>query len=136
MAGTVITDTINTSSGIQSTNNALLGCAKAWVNFNGSTSATIRASYNVSSVTYNAAGDYTVTVTTALADINYVPVISTRPANTGYASTQSRIFSSISGGNPANTAPTTTAFRFTTPVQGTTNAADSDYVCVAVFGNG
>jgi hypothetical protein len=135
MAGTVITDVINTASGIQSTNNALLGCAKAWVNFNGSTSATIRASYNVSSVTYNGTGDYTVNMTTALADTNYVPVVNTRPASTSYASTEVRLFSSYSG-SIANVAPTTSAFRFTTPVEGFTNASDSDYVCVAVFGNG
>ena len=45
---------------------------KAWVNFNGTTSpGTIRSSYNVSSVTKNGAGDYTVNFTTAMADANY-----------------------------------------------------------------
>jgi hypothetical protein len=42
--------------------------ARAWVNFNG---ATIRASGNVSSVTVNSAGFYTVNFTTAMADANY-----------------------------------------------------------------
>jgi len=42
------------------------------VNFNGTTSpGTIRAQYNVSSVTKNATGDYTVNFTTAMADSNY-----------------------------------------------------------------
>ncbi len=46
--------------------------AKAWVNFNGTTSPpTIRSSYNVSSVTKNATGDYTVNFTTAMTDVNY-----------------------------------------------------------------
>ena len=57
--------------------NAIYGSAKAWVNFNGtptSGSATIRASYNVSSVTINGTGLYTVTFTTAFADTNYTTV--------------------------------------------------------------
>jgi hypothetical protein len=46
--------------------------AKAWVNFDGTTSpGTIRSSYNVSSVTKNATGDYTVNFTTAMANANY-----------------------------------------------------------------
>ena len=42
--------------------------AKAWVNFNGTGTVAIRASYNVSSITDNGTGDYTVNFTTALAD--------------------------------------------------------------------
>lgn len=49
--------------------------SRAWVNFNGTTSpGTIRASFNVSSVTKNATGDYTVNFTNALADANYAAV--------------------------------------------------------------
>lgn len=46
---------------------------RAWVNFNGTTASpsTIRGSFNVSSVTKNGTGDYTVNFTTALADANY-----------------------------------------------------------------
>lgn len=46
------------------------GC-RVWVNFNGSGAATIRNSGNVSSVTYNAVGDYTVNFTAAMPDTNY-----------------------------------------------------------------
>ena len=50
--------------------------ARAWVNFEGSASgATIRGSQNVASVTRNAAGDYTVTLTTAMADTNYAVLV-------------------------------------------------------------
>jgi hypothetical protein len=45
-------------------------CA-AFVNFNGTGTVAIRASYNVSSITDNGVGDYTVNFTTALADANY-----------------------------------------------------------------
>jgi len=58
---------------------------KAWVNFNGTGTYTpnptlpgggkIRASYNVSSVTKNGTGDYTVTFTTAMVDENYSSAI-------------------------------------------------------------
>ena len=47
------------------------GLCKAWVNFNGTGTVAIRASYNVSSITDNGTGDYTVNFTTALADANF-----------------------------------------------------------------
>jgi hypothetical protein len=46
------------------------GC-RAWVNFNGTGTVAIRASGNVSSITDNGAGDYTVNFTTAMSDANY-----------------------------------------------------------------
>jgi hypothetical protein len=45
---------------------------RAWVNFNGTGTVAIRASGNVSSITDNGTGDYTVNFTTALSDANYV----------------------------------------------------------------
>jgi hypothetical protein len=48
---------------------------RAWVNFDGTTSpGTIRASGNVSSVTRNGTGDYTVNFTTAMPDADYAAV--------------------------------------------------------------
>lgn len=44
---------------------------KAWVNFNGTGTVAIRASGNVSSITDNGTGQYTVNFTTAMPDINY-----------------------------------------------------------------
>ena len=44
---------------------------RAWVNFNGSGTVAIRASGNVSSITDNGTGDYTVNFTTAMPDANY-----------------------------------------------------------------
>jgi hypothetical protein len=60
----------------------------AFVNFNGTTSpGTIRASFNVSSVTKNGTGDYTVNFTNALADANFSVVISSSStATAGYPS--------------------------------------------------
>lgn len=44
---------------------------KAWVNFNGTGTVAIRAAFNVSSITDNGTGDYTVNFTNALVDANY-----------------------------------------------------------------
>jgi hypothetical protein len=45
--------------------------ARAWVNFDGTGTPAIRASGNVSSITDNGTGDYTVNFTTAMPDVNY-----------------------------------------------------------------
>jgi hypothetical protein len=58
--------------GLNATGSAPTYAARAWVNFNGTTSpGTIRASGNVSSVTRNGTGDYTINFTTAMPDANY-----------------------------------------------------------------
>jgi hypothetical protein len=44
---------------------------RAWVNFNGTGTVAIRASGNVSSITDNGTGDYTINLTTAMPDANY-----------------------------------------------------------------
>ena len=67
---TLRVDTIQNAAGTDSPIN-VPGTAKAWVNFNGTGTVAIRASYNVSSITDNGTGDYTVNFTTALADANY-----------------------------------------------------------------
>lgn len=45
--------------------------ARAWVNFNGTGTLAVRASNNVSSVTDNGTGDYTINFTNAMPDANY-----------------------------------------------------------------
>lgn len=73
MAGTLVIDTLTDGSGNStSATNAIRGSAKAWVNFNGSTTPpTILASHNVSSVTISSTGRFTVNFSTALTDSNY-----------------------------------------------------------------
>jgi len=57
---------------------------RAWVNFNGTGTVAIRASGNVSSITDNGTGDYTVNFTTAMQDANYSASISGgEPGNIG-----------------------------------------------------
>lgn len=57
------------------------GC-RAWVNFNGTGTVAIRASGNVTSITDNGVGDYTVNFTNAMSDTNYAGVWSSTGINT------------------------------------------------------
>ena len=73
MAGTLTISTLSDGTNSTSSTNCIQGSAKAWVNWNGTSGASpvIRASYNVSSVTRNGTGDYTVNFTNAFVDANY-----------------------------------------------------------------
>jgi hypothetical protein len=131
MAGTVVASTINNDTGLFATNNAYLGIAKAWVNINPSSgsSAVIRGSFNVSSVTYVGTGIYTVNFTTAMADINYSAIVTN--SNGGG---QTNFVCNVFVNNTTLTAPTTSAFTLTNNVPGTGNG-NPNYCNVAVFGS-
>jgi hypothetical protein len=64
------------------------GC-RAWVNFNGSGTVAIRASGNVSSITDNGTGNYTVNLTTSMVDVNYATVVS---CSLSFANAQTGVF--------------------------------------------
>jgi len=74
MAGQLTIDTLRASSGVLATQNGMTGIAKAWVNWNGTGTVAIRDSFNVSSITDNGLGDYTVNFTTAMPNANYSTV--------------------------------------------------------------
>jgi hypothetical protein len=82
--------------------NEASGLAKAWVNFNGTSTVAIRAQYNVSSITDNGVGNYNVNFSTALSDANYCPVVTAWSAN-------SAVF--VNGGQVNNSAPTASSYR-------------------------
>jgi hypothetical protein len=74
VAAARITDALN------ATGSAPIFACRAWVNFNGTTTTpTIRASGNVSSVTRNGTGQYTVNFATAMPDANYCATTSAVP---------------------------------------------------------
>ena len=100
------------------------GTLKAWVNFNGTGTVAIRASGNVSSITDNGTGDYTVNFTTALADANYaIGQAAEDPTNSeGYAFV----------GLPNAGLRTTTQCRFKV-TRLNVGPADSPAVCIAIF---
>jgi hypothetical protein len=97
--------------------------ARAWVNFNGTGTVAIRASGNVTSITDNGTGDYTVNFTTALADANYAANCSTV-----YTSTTRESVTFFVG------TPSTTAIRLVTGYTYTSpGAIDTAYLYVAIF---
>ena len=98
------------------------GC-RAWVNFNGTGTVAIRASGNVSSITDNGVGDYTVNFTTALVDANYSINATTS------TDAASLMFIGING---TNTVVTTASVRISI----TNNAGasvDRTTLCISVF---
>ena len=78
---TLVAQTISNGPVSTSTANVING-AKAWVNFNGTGTPSIRASYNVSSINDNGTGDYTINFTNAFADTNYSVVTGGSPIET------------------------------------------------------
>jgi len=70
-SGTVVTTTLSDGTNSTSSTNPILGSAKAWVNFNGTGTVAIRSSYNVSSITDNGTGDYTINFINAMPNANY-----------------------------------------------------------------
>ena len=100
----------------------------AWVNANGTSGASpvIRASYNITSVTRNSTGNYTVVMTNAAQDANYAVVITC-----GDGSQVNNI--NVNYNNAGTlTAPTTTTFIFSTALIGT-GVRDQTYINIAVF---
>jgi hypothetical protein len=102
---------------------------RAWVNFDGTTNTggncDIRASGNVSSITDNGTGDYTVNFTTAMPDANYSYVGTA--SRTGAEGAQ-RTVGFVEGNTYS-----TTAIRIS--VEATTDGSQKDnaVVCVAIF---
>lgn len=105
---------------IQNTSGVEQYLCKAWVNFNGTGTVAIRASGNVSSITDNGTGDYTVNFTTAMADTNYCVV-------TGSSGGGNTILTQNAAGTV--TAPTTTAVR----LYAVGVIADPTYAQIAIF---
>jgi hypothetical protein len=68
---------------------------KAWVAFNGSGTLSIRDSFNVSSVTDNSTGNYTVNFANALSDANYSVGGSAMAGNAARVATLSPHFGGI-----------------------------------------
>jgi hypothetical protein len=105
--------------------------ARAFVNFNGTSTVTIRASSNVSSITDNGTGDYTVNFTTAMPDINYTTVVS----SITMGGTPQVSIASLASYNSTSYGPTSSSVRV---IQGGTGnsggpAEDTAYFNVVIF---
>jgi hypothetical protein len=108
-----------------SSNLNIPGTAKAWVNFDGTGTVAIRANGNVSSITDNGVGDYTVNFTTAMPDANYSWSGSQRPGIV----TNGWPFEVASGGGGARSS---SSFRFRINTSSPA-AIDPDICCISVF---
>jgi hypothetical protein len=115
--GTIVNADINASAAIAGTKLTGVNDAKAWVNFNGTGTPAIRASFNVSSLTDVGTGKYEVNFTNALTDANYSVVVGT---NAG----QSYIFADSTG--------TSSLIRIAT-ADSSGSVVDTSFVCVSVF---
>jgi hypothetical protein len=73
------------TSALNASGSAPIYACRAWVNFNGTGTVAIRASGNVSSITDNGTGDYTVNFTTAMPDANYAAAGASSGATTAAA---------------------------------------------------
>ena len=94
---------------------------RAWVNFNGTGTVAIRGSGNVSSITDNGVGNYSVNFTTAMADANYA------------AQVTSRFETGISGNIPGAYIYSTTGFDLQNVNASGLALADSLFLNVAIF---
>jgi hypothetical protein len=120
-AGAVTDAKVNASAAIADSKLSGTTC-KAWVNFNGTGTVAIRASYNVSSITDNGVGLYKVNFTAAMPDTNY--------SNVGGAGHTSGDYSRYVGFNGVQTT-SGVELRVAYPV--TDGVTDSERICVAVF---
>jgi hypothetical protein len=118
-----LVNTADTSGIIKLQSNGVTTNALAWVNFNGTGTVAIRSSYNVSSITDNGTGNYTVNFSTALSDANY-----------SFSLTAGTISGNYLAATPYTNNPTTTQLQFNT-VNFSSSTVDALYVTVSVFGN-
>ena len=127
--GTVLNDQSNIESQVKTATNssgsAPIYAARAWVNFNGTSTVAIRASGNVSSITDVSTGIYTINFTTALVDANYSICASCGRSSGSFAGNLVEA--------PANAAPTTSALAIYTVRSDTITLADVSNIQVAVF---
>ena len=101
---------------------------KAWVNFDGTGTVSIRDSFNITSITDNATGSYNVNFENNMANANYCVVLGLK-SNLANRNT----FPSLGGSS--ETDPATDTFKFLG--LGTTNNSftDTKYCMAAVFGD-
>lgn len=118
-------DPLGIREAFNATGTAPIYACRAWVNFNGTGTVAIRASGNVSSVTDNGTGDYTINLTTPLPDANY-SVSGTAGAANGAGS--------VINSNNAFANSTTQVSIGTRVLTGSAQpVSDFAYICVAVF---
>lgn len=117
-----------TKTALNASGSAPIYACRAWVNFNGTGTVAIRASGNVSSITDNATGDYTVNFTTAMPDVDYVVAGQASDSINNYGGATS--FSTTLG---VFGTPTTSAVRIGSVYTQSPSRRDAAHVHVAIF---
>ena len=98
--------------------------AKAWVNFNGTGTVAIRSEYNVSSITDNGSGDYTINFTNALASADYAVALTTTSRDLDDCRIAAHIKGASNTGASNKTTTALTIISGTTSTQGKQDMAD------------
>ena len=96
LSGDIAADRIKAA--LNAVNGAPIYACRAWVNFNGTGTVAIRASGNVSSITDNGVGLYTVNFTTAMSDADYVAVLTGTGNTAGIDARQIIVINGSQGG--------------------------------------
>ena len=127
---TLVTQTISNGTVSTSSANVIQGSARAWVSFGGGQNSTAGSifgtAFNVSSITVNGTGDYTVNYTNAIPNTNYIVMGGCQEDNNNAGATTNRVCA------PKRTPLLTTSVRVGTVDFG--YAAQNVYqVYVAVF---
>ena len=117
---------------LNASGSAPLFACRAWVNFNGTGTVAIIASGNVSSITDNGTGDYTINFTTAMQDANYA-ISGNATQNSGSQSSSANILSLKNATNGVLANKSTTSFTIVTVDNSSDAYFDSNNVSVAVF---
>lgn len=131
-AGTVegkAVDPLGIREALNATGSAPVFACRAWVNFNGTGTVEIRASGNVSSITDNGTGNYTVNFTTAMPDTSYVVAGSAMKSTSNYTAIFTAPVNTDAGGTRTTTAVTVGSVL----LGGTVSNVDAGYMSVAIF---
>jgi len=129
-AGTALTDTTDlepqVKTSLNATGDAPLFACRAFCNFDGTGTVSIRESGNVSSITDNGTGEYTLNFATAMPDTNYVI--------TGTASHVGQSFGRfLNGPHEFHTTRTTSAVAIGSFRPDSTSYDDQSSIEVAIF---
>jgi hypothetical protein len=124
---TIRANTLVNMDGVTAVTLARQVASKVWVNFNGMGAATVRNSFNISSLTFNSTGNYTMSYTNALVDADY--------SATGMVSAQGVTWlNGLMIGDENGYTITTNTLRMSTNYAGSAggNRENRNYVCMTI----
>ena len=116
------------------------GSAKAWANMNGLGTVAIRDSVNVSSITDNGTGDYTVNYANSMSNTNHS--FSFNAVSAGYSDRSGGFIgtkvTTLGNSNPKSfysTSSHTISYTYASNATASGSPSDVDVVCLHVFGD-